>query len=462
MCNTHVPIDQLRADVESGSIDTVLAVFADHHGRMIGKRTYGGFFLDTVLAEGTENCDYLIACDLDYTPLPGFRWASYDQGYGDMRGVVDQSTIRYLPWLDRTALVIVDLVDVESGAPVEVSPRRILQRQADAAASGRVHRQVRQRDRVLLVQTDLRRRPRRRLPDADPQLAVGRGLQHPPDDEGGERRGAIRRGLTAAGLPVEFSKGEAGRGQHEINLTYQDAVEMADINLCSRTPSRRSPRPHGVSATFMAKPHFDDAGSSFHIHSSLWSPDGSTSLMAGDDEHQLSDAFRWYLGGQLATAAEFSLLVAPTVNSYKRFLPGELGADRDRVGSRQSHARLPSRRAWAVTARREPHSRRRRQHLSRLRRDDRRRAVRAGQQDRPGTRLPGQRLYGERPATRPGDLRRSDRSVARQQDRQGALRRRRPPPRAALRRDRVGGVQPHRHRLGTAPLLRADLDGGAV
>ena len=131
--NVTVPIDELEGDVRSGAIDTVLAVFADHHGRMIGKRAEATFFFDTVLEQGTENCDYLIACDLDYTPLPGFRWASYEQGYGDMRGVVDPTTIRYLPWLDRTALVFVDLVDVSSGEPVEVSPRRILQRQAAAA-----------------------------------------------------------------------------------------------------------------------------------------------------------------------------------------------------------------------------------------------------------------------------------------------------------------------------------------
>jgi glutamine synthetase len=134
--------------------------------------------------------------------------------------------------------------------------------------------------------------------------------------------GAIRRGLAAAGLPVEFSKGEAGRGQHEINLTYQPAVEMADINLLFKNGVKEIAAARGASATFMAKPHFDDAGSSFHVHSSLWSTDGATSVTAGDGAHHLSDEFRWFLGGQLATAAEFSLLAAPTVNSYKRFLPG--------------------------------------------------------------------------------------------------------------------------------------------
>jgi glutamine synthetase len=319
--NVTIPIDQLRADVESGAIDTVLTVFADHHGRMIGKRTDGEFFFDTVLAEGTENCDYLIACDLDYTPLPGFRWASYDQGYGDMRGAVDATTIRYLPWLDRSALVIVDLVDVDTGEPVEVSPRRILQRQVAAAGDAGFVAKIGSEIEFFVFKQAYdaaHADDYRTLTPNSPWVEDYNILQTSKEEN---VVGAIRRGLTAAGLPVEFSKGEAGRGQHEINLTFQDAVEMADLNLLFKNAVKEIAAAHGVSATFMAKPHFDDAGSSFHIHSSLWSPDGS-SAMPGEGEHHMSDVFRWYLGGLLATAAEFSLLVAPTVNSYKRFLPG--------------------------------------------------------------------------------------------------------------------------------------------
>ena len=135
--------------------------------------------------------------------------------------------------------------------------------------------------------------------------------------------GKIRRGLRDAGMPVEFSKGEAGKGQHELNLTYQDAVEMADINQVFKNAVKEIATLNGKSATFMAKPHFDDAGSSCHIHSSLWTMDGAESLMADHHgAHHMSDTFRWYLGGLIATAREFSLLFAPTINSYKRFLPG--------------------------------------------------------------------------------------------------------------------------------------------
>lgn len=132
--NRHVSHDQLLADIADGTIDTVIVAFPDHAGRLVGKRAEGGHYAAVVAREGTENCDYLIACDLDDTPIPGFEWASYARGYGDMRGVVDPATVRYLPWLDKTALVIADLVDVDTGAPVAVSPRRILQAQVERAA----------------------------------------------------------------------------------------------------------------------------------------------------------------------------------------------------------------------------------------------------------------------------------------------------------------------------------------
>jgi len=136
--------------------------------------------------------------------------------------------------------------------------------------------------------------------------------------------GALRRGLRAAGFPLEFTKGEAGRGQHEVNLTYQAAVEMADIHTLLKTAAKEIAHRAGRSATFMAKPHFDDSGSSCHIHSSLWTAaDPATSLMPDPDgtHHRMSAMFRWYLGGLLATARDFALLYAPNVNSYKRYQP---------------------------------------------------------------------------------------------------------------------------------------------
>jgi glutamine synthetase len=328
--NSHVSHDQLVADIKAGTIDTVLAVFGDHAGRMVGKRTDGEFYLDVVHEEGTENCDYLIACDLDNNPIPGFRWASYDQGYGDMRGVVDEATVRYLPWIDRTAMVLCDLVDVDTGAPVEVSARRMLQRQVElAAAKGYVPMIGSEIEFFLFKEAydEANELGYRDLTPNSPYVEDYHILQTTKEED---VLGAIRRGLAAAGMPVEFSKGEAGKGQHELNLTYQTAVEMADINLVFKNAVKEIAHQYGKSATFMAKPFFTDAGSSCHIHSSLWSADGEALMPEarsdghGDhhDPHHMSQLFRWYLGGLMTTSREFSLLFAPTVNSYKRFQPG--------------------------------------------------------------------------------------------------------------------------------------------
>jgi glutamine synthetase len=325
--NSHIAHEQLVADIENGTIDTVVAAFGDHAGRLIGKRTDGRFYLDVVRHEGTENCDYLIACDLDNNPLPGFRWASYEQGYGDMRAVVDESTVRYLPWIEKTALVLCDLVDVDTGAAVDVSPRRMLQAQVDkAAAQGYVPMVGSEIEFFVFKEAydDAHASGYRDLTPNSPYVEDYHILQTTKEED---VLGAIRRGLAGAGLPVEFSKGEAGRGQHELNLTFQTAVEMADINLVFKNAVKEIAHACGKSATFMAKPYFADAGSSCHIHSSLWSADGR-SLMSSDghgddpDPHHMSELFRWFLGGLMATARDFTLLVAPTVNSYKRFQPG--------------------------------------------------------------------------------------------------------------------------------------------
>ena len=266
--NTHIAHEQLVSDIEAGTIDTVLAVFADHAGRLTGKRTDGEFYLDVVHEGGTENCDYLIACDLDNTPIPGFRWSSYDQGYGDMRGVVDESTVRYLPWIDKTAMVIVDLVDVDSGVPVEVSPRRILQAQVEkAAAAGYVPMLGSEVEFFLFKQgyDEANALGYRDLTTNSPYLEDYNILQTTKEED---VLGTIRRGLAGAGMPVEFSKGEAGRGQHELNLTYQRAVEMADMSTVFKNAVKEIAHSFGKSATFMAKPFFLVVGSSCHIHSS--------------------------------------------------------------------------------------------------------------------------------------------------------------------------------------------------
>jgi len=316
---TREALEQLIVD---GEIDTVVVAFPDLQGRMVGKRTTGRFFLDQVADGGTENCDYLIACDLDNEPVPGYRFTSYDQGYGDMLARPDWSTVRVTPWVERTALVLCDLHEVDSGEPIEVAPRTVLRRQVEAATSlGYLPMVASEIEFYLFHDTydEAHAKGYRDLRPHSPWLEDYHVLQTTKDEY---VIGAIRRGLEAAGVPVEFSKGEAGRGQHEINLDYAEAVEMADRNLVYKTAAKEIAHRHGRSVSFMAKYAFDDTGSSCHIHSSLWSPDGHQTLFAGDGPQHMSEVFRQYLAGLIATARQFSLLWAPTVNSYKRFQPG--------------------------------------------------------------------------------------------------------------------------------------------
>lgn len=322
----QVSREDLESLIRRGDVDTIVMAFVDLQGRLTGKRTTGRFFLEQVAEHGTENCDYLIACDIDNNPVPGFRFANYDLGYGDMVARADWNTIRITPWVPKTAVVLCDLFDVESGAPIAESPRQILQHQVQrAAAAGFVPMLGSEIEFFVFRDTyeEAFAKGYRDLRNHSPWVQDYHVLQTTMDEY---LIGEIRRGLEAAGVPVEFSKGEAGRGQHEINLDYTTAVEMADRNHLYKNAAKEIAALHGRSITFMAKYAFDDTGSSCHIHSSLWAQgsDGTYRSVMHDASQPLgmSDTFRWWLGGLIATAREFSLLWAPTINSYKRFQPG--------------------------------------------------------------------------------------------------------------------------------------------
>lgn len=316
--------EDLAARIESGEIDTVLMVFPDLQGRLAGKRTTGRFYLDHVSGpEGTENCNYLVATDLDFNPVPGYRFTSYEQGYGDMRAVADPESIRITPWIERTALVMCDLFDVDTGEPIEVAPRQILRRQVEQAESVGLVPMIGSEIEFYLFHDTYEEAHAKGYRGVRPHAAYLQDYSILQTTRDEYVIGAIRRNLEAAGVPVEFSKGEAGKGQHEINLAYTTAVEMADRNTVYKNAAKEIAALNGRSVSFMAKWDFDDTGSSCHIHSSVWSGGGTEAAMHDPHgEHGMSDTFRWWLGGLLATAAEFSLLWAPTINSYKRFQLG--------------------------------------------------------------------------------------------------------------------------------------------
>jgi glutamine synthetase len=317
-------IRELEELARSGEIDTVLCMFTDLQGRFMGKRVVPHFFLEEVLGEeGLHACLYLLAIDMEMEPLPGYQYASWETGYGDFRMIPDLSTLRWVPWLEKTAMVICDIADEETGKPVEVAPRQILKRQVERAAeAGHVMKTGSELEFYLFKDSyeDLAQRMYR---DARPSSSyiMDYHMLQTTKDEWIVRQ--IRNGMTGAGIPVEFSKGEFGKGQQEINITYSDALSNADHHVIYKNGVKEICAANGVAATFMAKWTMAEAGSSCHLHASVWNADGTKSLMWDEDApHHMSTTYRHFLGGLMSTAREMAWMYAPFVNSYKRYQLG--------------------------------------------------------------------------------------------------------------------------------------------
>ncbi len=307
----------LKRLVDEGQIDTVLSVFPDHIGRLMGKRVTGRYFVDHMLEHGMPSCNYLLTVDMEMDPLPGFAYTSWDKGYGDFRGVPDMGTLRVAPWLDKTALVVCDLVDEETGSPVTVSPRQILREQICRAAQDGISIMAASELEFYLYDETYRSAREKRYNELTPSsdYLIDYHIMDPSKDESLIRM--IRNNMDNAGIPVEFSKGEWGLGQHEINLRYADALEMADRHVVYKNGVREMANQYGRAITFMAKVNRKAAGSSCHVHVSAWDRTGRKSLF--NTGNGPTEAFRHFLGGMMAHTREFALWYAPTVNSYKRF-----------------------------------------------------------------------------------------------------------------------------------------------
>ena len=315
-------VEQLKDEVARDAIDTVLVVFPDLAGSWKGKRMTGHFFVEDTLAHGIEACNYLIATDVEMNVLPGYRFANWEAGYGDMKAVPDLATLRCIPWLEKTALVICDLLD-EHDSPVEVSPRQILKRQIERAAKlGYTVKTGAELEFFLFRESfeEAATKGYRGLTPDSNTIQDYHILQTSKDEH---LIRAIRNGMDGAGVPIECSKGEAGFAQHEINLRYAEALEMADRLAIYKNGAKEIAALAGRAITFMAKYTMDDVGSSCHVHSSLWNLVDDTAADADSaDPHKMSAPFEHYLAGMLSTAREFSWLFAPTVNSFKRYQPG--------------------------------------------------------------------------------------------------------------------------------------------
>jgi glutamine synthetase len=316
----------LEERVAAGEIDTVITAIPDLYGRLVGKRNTGHFFLDEVARKGMHVCDYLLACDMEMDPTPGYAFTSWESGYGDLRGVPDLSTLRVASWLDRTAIVLCDALRDDPAGPVSIAPRSILIRQLQRAASMGLVVKMGSELEFFLFRDGFdaaRAKGYRDLATTQSYIEDYHVLSGTFVES---LIGEIRRQMDASGIPVEFSKGEWGPGQHEINLRYAPALEMADRHVIYKLGAKEIAHRAGCALTFMAKWDERLAGNSLHVHSSLWSEQdeplfaGERSLFAGSSVRS-SDTFRWYIGGLLAHARELAWFFAPTVNSYKRYRP---------------------------------------------------------------------------------------------------------------------------------------------
>ena len=314
-------IEELRKEIASGAIDTVVIAMTDMQGRLVGKRVHGQYFLDEVLKHGTEGCNYLLAADIDMNTVAGYEMSSWDRGYADFAMIGDISTLRRIPWQPGAAMLLADVQWLD-GSDVVASPRQILRKQI------------------------------KNLNDAGMQAMVGTELEfvvyHDTYEEawqkayrnlnpvnlynvdysilGGSRieplLRTIRLGMAGAGMTVESVKGECNFGQHEIAFKYSDALTSCDNHVIYKNGAKEIASDMGYALTFMAK--FNEReGNSSHIHCSFRGLDGEL-VMADDSdkEHGLSQVGKYFLAGMQAHLRELSLMWAPTINSYKRFQPG--------------------------------------------------------------------------------------------------------------------------------------------
>lgn len=316
-------VDELEGLVRRDQVRTVIVAFTDHFGRLIGKRFDAEAFLDSVFDHGTHVCDYLLANDMEMVPVSGYQFTSWQSGYGDILLTPDLKSLRLASWLDKTALVLCDAKSEKTGKPIAIAPRSILRRQLEQARELSLTSILASELEYYLFQNSYH----------DAALKGYAGLEgagwysedyHILQGTRNENYTAsVRQNLKLSGVPVESSKGEWGIGQHELNIVHAPALEMADRHMVYKQCLKEVADQMGLSVTFMAKVATGSAGSSCHIHLSLWR-DGVNAFV-GDESFgpvKCSETFRWFLGGWMRYVPEVMVFYAPTVNSYKRYVEG--------------------------------------------------------------------------------------------------------------------------------------------
>ncbi|ADE38356.1 glutamine synthetase family protein [Candidatus Puniceispirillum marinum] len=317
----NLSFDELKTQVADGRIDTVIAAFPDMQGRLMGKRFHAQYFVDSAWEE-THCCNYLIATDLEMETVEGYASTSWESGYGDYIMRPDMDTLRVTPWLEGTAMVLCDLLDHHTHDLVPHAPRTVLKKQLARLADYGLKTASATELEFFVFRESFDAMRDKGYRDMTPISAYNEDYHifQTTKEEGLMRQ--IRNGLFGAGVAVENTKGEADAGQAEINIHYADALSMADTHVLVKNAVKEIAFLNDRAVTFLAKWHHDAAGSSSHIHQSLWTEDGKPAFFDDSAPHGMSELMQHYLAGLLAHASEVTYFLAPYINSYKRFAKG--------------------------------------------------------------------------------------------------------------------------------------------
>lgn len=324
-------LEKLKALVADGTIDTVVVAMTDMQGRLTGKRIHGQFFLDEVVKHGTEGCNYLLAVDVDMNTVAGYEMSSWERGYSDFALIPDLNTLRLITWQPGAALILADVAWLDH-TDVVASPRQILRKQiAELEKAGMVPMCGTELEFVV-YKDSYEEAWNKGYKDLTPvnQYNVDYSIL------GGSRIEPllrdIRMGMTTAGMIVESVKGECNLGQHEIAFKYSDALSNCDNHVIYKNGAKEIADQQGYALTFMAKPN-EKEGNSSHIHLSFRGLNGELVMVDDSDkEHGMSEIGRQFIAGQLAHLRELSILLAPNINSYKRYVPGSFAPTAIRWG----------------------------------------------------------------------------------------------------------------------------------
>jgi glutamine synthetase len=316
-------LDELTELVANEQIETVVVGFTDHYGRLVGKRFDADFFVESVHKSGTHGCDYLLTTDMEMEPVRGYDFANWELGYGDFHLVPDLKTLRVAAWLDKTAMVLCDVQNEKTHQLMPEAPRSVFKNQLQQVQNQGFESMMASELEYYVFENSYKAAHQQHYQDLTPagwyleDYHILQGTRNEPFTA------TARRHLKNSGVPVETSKGEWGLGQHELNVRYAEGLDMADRHVVYKQCLKELADSMGLSVTFMAKFAAEGAGSSCHIHVSLWR-DGQNAFAGQEAIGPVmgSDIFKWFLGGCIAHAPEVMVFYAPTINSYKRYADG--------------------------------------------------------------------------------------------------------------------------------------------